>query len=298
MLSLHRLSRVLHEGTSCFNAPLHHSVRSLSSTRHRYAARARRSVEPVFVIGDEDDELHLGKSSSFGSLPEAVKDRLKTNDEVKPPVSAEKTRSNRKKKTTKEDDTPSAVLAREHAVDRREDSLGSCSKAEKKGRRSKAKDGHIIIEPTPESVQLFDTDDLSPAERLIEEQLERALNDWLIPDSPLAHSVFRNWKRFPDCIVLTKVGKFYEVSLTNTSVPERFSLFMRTGSLLCCAQIDQYHRHQARHAYTKGSRTKGAKNHLVTVPVRRLSIHSSRQVSQNTSQRSRAHGRAGRGVWG
>jgi hypothetical protein len=34
-----------------------------------------------------------------------------------------------------------------------------------------------------------------------------------VPDSPLAEQVYHNWKRFPDAIVLTRVGKFYEVSL-------------------------------------------------------------------------------------
>lgn len=33
-----------------------------------------------------------------------------------------------------------------------------------------------------------------------------------IPDTALAKQVYLNWKRFPDCIVLTRVGKFYEVS--------------------------------------------------------------------------------------
>lgn len=32
-----------------------------------------------------------------------------------------------------------------------------------------------------------------------------------VPDSPLAEQVYQNWKRFPDAIVLTRVGKFYEV---------------------------------------------------------------------------------------
>jgi hypothetical protein len=33
-----------------------------------------------------------------------------------------------------------------------------------------------------------------------------------IPDTALAKQVYLNWKRFPDCVVLTRVGKFYEVS--------------------------------------------------------------------------------------
>lgn len=34
-----------------------------------------------------------------------------------------------------------------------------------------------------------------------------------VPDSPLAEQVYENWKRFPDAVLLTRVGKFYEVSL-------------------------------------------------------------------------------------
>lgn len=32
-----------------------------------------------------------------------------------------------------------------------------------------------------------------------------------VPDTPLAEEVYTNWKRFPDAILLTRVGKFYEV---------------------------------------------------------------------------------------
>ena len=32
-----------------------------------------------------------------------------------------------------------------------------------------------------------------------------------IPDTALAKQVYLNWRRFPDCIILTRVGKFYEV---------------------------------------------------------------------------------------
>lgn len=52
----------------------------------------------------------------------------------------------------------------------------------------------------------------SEAEMTIDEEMEKALDEWKIPDTDLAKHVFRNTKRFPDCIVLTRVGKFYEVS--------------------------------------------------------------------------------------
>nr|KIR47809.1 hypothetical protein I312_02957 [Cryptococcus bacillisporus CA1280] len=42
------------------------------------------------------------------------------------------------------------------------------------------------------------------------EHLQDAIQQGIIPDTPLAHEVYLNWKRFPDCILLTRVGKFYE----------------------------------------------------------------------------------------
>ena len=53
----------------------------------------------------------------------------------------------------------------------------------------------------------------SPGVLSEEEELYReAIRTGDIPDTALAKQVYLNWKRFPDCIVLTRVGKFYEVS--------------------------------------------------------------------------------------
>ncbi|WWC58081.1 uncharacterized protein I303_100616 [Kwoniella dejecticola CBS 10117] len=41
-------------------------------------------------------------------------------------------------------------------------------------------------------------------------QLHAAIAAGIIPDSPLSREVYVNWLRFPDCILLTRVGKFYE----------------------------------------------------------------------------------------
>jgi hypothetical protein len=50
-----------------------------------------------------------------------------------------------------------------------------------------------------------------------EERLYRdAIASGDIPDTALAKQVYLNWKRFPDCVVLTRVGKFYEVSILVT----------------------------------------------------------------------------------
>lgn len=93
------------------------------------------------------------------------------------------------------------------------ESKGSRPQRRKKGLEESEDRGlgvEFSIEPTVSSV---DTEiSISPADQVINQQLEKALDNGEIPDSPLAHTVFRNWKRFPDCIVMTKVGKFYEVS--------------------------------------------------------------------------------------
>ncbi|WVQ93833.1 hypothetical protein IAU59_000911 [Kwoniella sp. CBS 9459] len=49
---------------------------------------------------------------------------------------------------------------------------------------------------------------LSLAEEAAE--INKAIKDGLIPESPLAREICANWLRFPDCILLTRVGKFYE----------------------------------------------------------------------------------------
>lgn len=59
-----------------------------------------------------------------------------------------------------------------------------------------------------------------------------------IPDTALAKQVYLNWKRFPGCIVLTQVGKFYEVcplKVSSSSVLTDQSYFapaVRLSSLL------------------------------------------------------------------
>ena len=46
-----------------------------------------------------------------------------------------------------------------------------------------------------------------------------ALDAGTVPFNEVAKVVFKNWKRFPGCITLTRVGNFYEVSYS--SVPGR-----------------------------------------------------------------------------
>nr|XP_019048677.1 hypothetical protein I302_02450 [Kwoniella bestiolae CBS 10118]OCF27607.1 hypothetical protein I302_02450 [Kwoniella bestiolae CBS 10118] len=49
---------------------------------------------------------------------------------------------------------------------------------------------------------------LSPAEE--QAAVDEAVKAGTIPDSALSREVYTNWLRFPDCILLTRVGKFYE----------------------------------------------------------------------------------------
>jgi hypothetical protein len=46
----------------------------------------------------------------------------------------------------------------------------------------------------------------------VEAQVDSACAQELIPSTPLAKDVYRNVLKFPNYIVLTKVGNFYEVS--------------------------------------------------------------------------------------
>ena len=83
----------------------------------------------------------------------------------------------------------------------------------------------------------------SEAEMTIDEQMEKALDEWKIPDTDLAKHVFRNTKRFPDCIVLTRVGKFYEV---NPPCPPSLVLLKLPGLFRWRSEIDLDARSKAR----------------------------------------------------
>ncbi|WWC85774.1 uncharacterized protein L201_000640 [Kwoniella dendrophila CBS 6074] len=41
-------------------------------------------------------------------------------------------------------------------------------------------------------------------------EVEKAVKAGIIPNSLLSREVYTNWLRFPDCVLLTRVGKFYE----------------------------------------------------------------------------------------
>jgi DNA mismatch repair ATPase MutS len=68
------------------------------------------------------------------------------------------------------------------------------------------------LEPLPEYKKPHHAPSVDVAED--EERLYKdAIASGDIPDTALAKQVYLNWKRFPDCVVLTRVGKFYEVSI-------------------------------------------------------------------------------------
>jgi len=67
------------------------------------------------------------------------------------------------------------------------------------------------LEPLPEYKKPHHAPSVDVAED--EERLYKdAIASGDIPDTALAKQVYLNWKRFPECVVLTRVGKFYEVS--------------------------------------------------------------------------------------
>ncbi|KAL7420828.1 hypothetical protein Q5752_004781 [Cryptotrichosporon argae] len=49
-----------------------------------------------------------------------------------------------------------------------------------------------------------------PTKRELDAEWSVAVKEGTVPDTPLARQVFETWHRFPGCIVLTRVGKFYE----------------------------------------------------------------------------------------
>lgn len=63
--------------------------------------------------------------------------------------------------------------------------------------------------------------DISPEEQA---EYEAALKAGEIPETPLSKLVWLNWKRFPDCILLTQVGNFYEVGALSASEAHNSSL--------------------------------------------------------------------------
>lgn len=56
-----------------------------------------------------------------------------------------------------------------------------------------------------------DPDSSAAAEADLDAQYREAVSQGVLPDTPLAREVFGYWKRFPDAILLMRVGKFYEV---------------------------------------------------------------------------------------
>jgi hypothetical protein len=54
-----------------------------------------------------------------------------------------------------------------------------------------------------------------------------------IPDTALAKQVYLNWKRFPGCIIITRVGKFYEVCPPHFETIADLVVIFRT----CCPII-------------------------------------------------------------
>lgn len=60
---------------------------------------------------------------------------------------------------------------------------------------------------------------LNSSDQDLKAEWNMAVKERSFPDTPLAKEIFNNMKAYPDDIVLTKVGMFYEVSLSS----ERFA---------------------------------------------------------------------------
>lgn len=43
-------------------------------------------------------------------------------------------------------------------------------------------------------------------------EFARAVKAGQVPDTALSRLIYDNWKRFPDCVLLTQVGSFFEVT--------------------------------------------------------------------------------------
>jgi len=53
----------------------------------------------------------------------------------------------------------------------------------------------------------------TPEDPELEAKWRHAVKTRVFPDTPLAHGIFVNMQKYPDDIILTRVGMFYEVSL-------------------------------------------------------------------------------------
>jgi len=143
----------------------------------------------------------VGEEANAGNSPLLVHPEPGTKLE-EPPKPASKKRATKAEKATTESGNPK---------------LKPKPKSSKRATKATTELLWDLTEPTgdlPEAVLSAhgSLSTRSDAEMTINEQMENALDEWKIPDTDLHKHVFRNMKRFPDCIVLTRVGKFYEVS--------------------------------------------------------------------------------------
>ena len=98
-------------------------------------------------------------------------------------------------------------------------------KSKRKSKKAKDADGNVRNEtdPLPE-----DTDQAYPGMTVEESQLfNAACNAGKVPDTELSRLIYKNWIRFPETVILFRVGSFYEVSNLLPSRPTPSS------SILC-----------------------------------------------------------------
>jgi hypothetical protein len=72
--------------------------------------------------------------------------------------------------------------------------------------------------------------DQADSERELDAKWQRAIDLREFPDTVLAHGIFTNMQKYPDDIILTRVGMFYEVSMEALYSPGRLTNFSRIPS--------------------------------------------------------------------
>lgn len=156
------------------------------------------------VSGDgleEDTVVAIKKTKRKSTTGKAVKELRASQDGVTPIEVAEVpvVKKTRKKKVIE----LAPVIEEEESLDESLPELPPQRKA-RKSPKSKAKE--------LEQEQIVRIDRPAGWTPTIDDLVEDAICREEIPDTQLLKDIYRNYLRFPDCIVLTRVGKFYEVS--------------------------------------------------------------------------------------
>jgi hypothetical protein len=150
---------------------------------------------------EEDTVVSVKKTRKKLTTAKAVKELRASQDGVTPIEVAEApvVKKTRKKKVI----DPAPTIEEEESLDESLPEQPPQRKA-RKSPKTKAKE--------LEQEQIVRIDRPAGWTPTIDDLVEDAICREEIPDTQLLKDIYRNYLRFPDCIVLTRVGKFYEVS--------------------------------------------------------------------------------------